>query len=55
MKIGDIVKINNPSVLTHGKIAVITEWAEGSQKWEVSFDGSWIGWYKEEELILEQS
>lgn len=54
MKIGDNVKINKPDVMARGRKAVIEEWECEAGKWKVSFDESWCGWYREEELVLEK-
>jgi len=45
--------VNNPSALTHGRPCVIEKYERTIKKYEVSFDGSWCGWYKLKELTLD--
>ena len=51
MKPWDRVKIIK-KCLTFGKGAFIDEWCPEINKWKVSFDEQWVGWYDENELEL---
>lgn len=41
--------------MTYNREAVIEFYDEIYGKWKVDFSEQWCGWYKEEQLILEQS
>ena len=45
--------VNKPDALTHGKPCVVERWDRKAKKYEVSFDGAWVGWYKLKELTMD--
>lgn len=44
-----IIKVNS---LTIGEECTISRYCEDNNKWEVSFEGTWVGWYAEDELLI---
>lgn len=45
--------VNKPAAMTHLKPCVIEEYVPDIKKYEVSFDGSWVGYYSRFELLID--
>ena len=52
--IGKGATVNKPGALTHQKQCVIEKYIPKTKKYEVSFDGPWVGFYYRNELSIDR-